>query len=199
MAEARDDREIPAWKIKERDRFLSLLQREGKQTLLEIGCGPGKYARFFQDHGLTVVCTDLSPEMVRLCREKGLEAYAMDFLNLDFPEHSFDAVFALNCLLHVPKADLPRVLQGIRSLLVPTGLFYLGIYGGVEYEGVSPDDAYEPKRFFSFHTDDQIRQVTTAYFDLVSFKTIQIENDEPGFQFQSLILRPPQALQGDEP
>ena len=57
---------IAPWKIEERERFLSLLKQEGKQTLLEIGAGPGKYAKFFQDNGLSVVCTDLSPEMVQL-------------------------------------------------------------------------------------------------------------------------------------
>jgi hypothetical protein len=30
--------------------------------------------------------------------------------------------------------------------------FYLGMYGGKEYEGVWPEDEYEPERFFCFHT-----------------------------------------------
>ena len=101
---------------------------------------------------------------------------------------SFDAVFALNCLLHVPKKDLPQVLQAIRTLLKPDGLFYLGLYGGKEYEGTWPEDEYEPKRFFSFHTDDQIRKVVTGLFKLLYFKCIPLEG-ERDFHFQSLILR----------
>lgn len=57
---------------------------------------------------LQVVATDLSPAMVGFCRQKGLDAHVMDFLHLDFPAGSFDAVYALNCLLHVPNADLPE-------------------------------------------------------------------------------------------
>ncbi len=148
QAEERDKRQISTWKIEERDYFLSMLQQENKRSLLEIGAGTGQYAKFFHDKGLTIICTDLSPEMVRLCRAKGLTAYTMDFLSLDFPDSSFDAVFALNCLLHVPKKDLPQVLQAIRALLKPDGLFYLGLYGGQERAGTWPEDDYEPKRFF---------------------------------------------------
>ncbi len=187
MAEERDKFQISAWKLEERESFLSLLKTEGKQSLLEVGAGTGHFAKFFQDNGLTVICTDLSPEMVQLCRAKGLTAYTTDFMRLDFPERSFDAVFALNCLLHVPKRDLPQVLAAIRALLRPTGLFYLGLYGGHEYEGVWPEDDYEPQRFFSFHTDEQIRQVVTEYFELLAFKQIPLTGYD--FHFQSIILR----------
>ena len=187
-AEERDKRELSGWKIEERAYFLSLLQEEGKRRLLEIGAGTGWYGKFFQENGLAVVCTDLSPENVRLCRAKGLTAYAMDFLRLDFPEGSFDAAFALNCLLHVPRQDLPQVLRAIRSVLRPKGLFYLGLYGGTEHEGVWPADRYEPKRFFCSHTDDQIRKITSEVFELVRFKRIALEGEED-LHFQSLILR----------
>jgi SAM-dependent methyltransferase len=187
-AEERDRYEIAPWKIEERARFLAVLDQEGKRNLLEIGAGTGQHGKFFQDNGLKVVCTDLSPEMVRLCRAKGLTAYAMDFLNLDFPERSFDAIYALNCLLHVPKKDLPRVLQALRALLQPAGLFYLGLYGGKDYQGVYPDDHHEPKRFFSFHTDEQIRQAVTKFFELLYFEQIPQEGEDD-FHYQSLILR----------
>jgi len=187
QAEERDKHDISAWKIEERAHFLSLLQAERRRRLLEIGAGTGWHAKFFQENGLAVVCTDLSPENVRLCRAKGLTAYAMDFLSLDFPDGSFDAVFALNCLLHVPGQDLPRVLTAIQGVLKPRGLFYLGMYGGKEQEGVWPEDGYEPKRFFCFHTDDQIRRVTSEFFELLRFKRIALEGDD--FHFQSLILR----------
>ena len=187
-AKEREKYEVSAWKIEERDHFLSLLRVEGMRSLLEIGAGTGKHGKFFHDSGLRVVCTDLSPENVKLCQAKGLTAYTMDFLELDFPDGSFDAVFALNCLLHVPKQDLPQVLRAIRGVLKPGGLFYLGLYGGKAYEGVWPEDTYEPKRFFCFHSDDQIQKVTSQFFELLRFKRIPLEWDEE-FHFQSLILR----------
>jgi SAM-dependent methyltransferase len=150
--------------------------------------------RFFQDNGLTVTCTDLSPEMVRLCREKGLDAHVMDFLNLDFPAAHFDAVYALNCLLHVPKTDLPRVLQAIRRVLKPGGLMFMAVYGGFEHEDVWEDDNHEPKRFFAFYTDEQVQAVFGQFFEVEQFTAV--DNDtQNGLHSQILILRRPYMQQ----
>ena len=129
-ARERDLNAVPPWKAEERRRFLALLQDEGGSTLLELGAGPGKDGEFFRDHGLDVLCTDLSPEIVALCEDKGLAARVMDFSDLDLPPETFDAVYALNCLLHIPDGELPAVLRGIRAVLKSGGLFYLGVYGG---------------------------------------------------------------------
>ncbi|WJH32257.1 class I SAM-dependent methyltransferase [Paenibacillus sp. CC-CFT747] len=103
MARERDRSELQDWKINERSRFLSKLQEEKRGRLLEIGAGTGRDSLFFQEAGLQVTAADLSEEMAALCREKGLDARIMDFYRLDFAKATFDAVYALNCLLHVPK------------------------------------------------------------------------------------------------
>jgi SAM-dependent methyltransferase len=151
-AERRDAQDIEHWKIEERAAFLNRLQDDGCTRLLEVGAGPGADSSFFQASGVDVVASDLSAQMVATCREKGLEAHVAGFLELGaaFPAGSFDAVYALNCLLHVPNADLPAVLDAIRGLLRPGGLFFLGVYGGDGTEGIDDQDSYTPARFFSF-------------------------------------------------
>jgi SAM-dependent methyltransferase len=189
-AEERDKREISPWKHAERQAFLRKLQDEGKNTFLELGAGPGRDSLYFQQNGLQVVSTDLSPEMVRLCRDKGLEAHEMDFLNLDFPANHFSAVYALNSLLHVPKPFQQTALLEIRRVMEAGGLYFLGIYGGIEQDAIWEADAYEPKRHFTFHTDRQIRDLAQSVFEICDFKTIEIaESEEKGLHFQRLILR----------
>jgi len=187
-AAERDANELAGWKLTLRAGFLALLQAEGKRALLEIGAGPGHFAAYFRDNGLDVTCTDLSPEMVRLCREKGLTAHVMDFLRLDFPPATFDAVFALNCLLHVPSADLPRVLAAVHGLLRPGGLFFYGVYGGYAFEGLWPDDRLTPTRYFTFYPDDELRRRVARLFDEISFQAVPIEGRGDG-HFQALTLR----------
>jgi SAM-dependent methyltransferase len=184
----RCQKEITSWKMVEIRRFLSLLQEEKRTDLLEIGAGTGLFGGFFQEHGMQVTCTDLSPEMVKHCREIGLTVYEMDFLNLDFPPSSFDAIFAMNCLLHVPKQTLPLVLQSLRDLLKQDGLFYWGQYGGMESEGPWPEDHYEPKRFFALYMDDELREIAGRYFEIVSFQRVELD-DENEMHFQGMILR----------
>lgn len=184
-AEWRDQRDKEPWKLAERELFASRLLDDGAGRLLEIGAGPGHDSAFFASHGLSVVATDLSPAMVALCRAKGLDAHVRDFLNLGFPAGSFDAVYALNCLLHVPTADLPGVLAAVRAVLRPGGWFYLGSYGGNGAEGPLSDDRHEPARFFSWRTDAQIRVLASQHFTLFDFHTIAAGQ----LHFQSLTLR----------
>ncbi|MFC2081799.1 class I SAM-dependent methyltransferase [Candidatus Bipolaricaulota bacterium] len=189
MAAEREIRVLPEWKLAERRRFLGQMRDDGATSLLEAGSGPGVDAVYFRDHGLDVVCVDLSPEMVASCRDKGLTAHEMDLVDLRLPPGSFDAVYALNCLLHVPKAELPLALGEIWKVLAPGGLFYLGVYGGIDSEGEWEHDTHEPKRFFSFHTDGGLRAEVERVFDVVSFRRIDVGASDPWFHFQSFILR----------
>ncbi|MFD1676011.1 class I SAM-dependent methyltransferase [Alicyclobacillus fodiniaquatilis] len=186
QANERDNFSKANWKVRERDLFLSHLRERHLKNLLEIGAGTGQDSLFFIDNGIEATATDMSGEMVRLCREKNLSAYQMDFYNLEFPTESFDAVWSLNCLLHVPKRDLPSVLEGIRDVLKPGGLFYLGVYGGEDSEGVWEGDSSVPKRFFSFHTDQSIQYVVSKYFEIIYFKTVDYGHES--LHFQSMIL-----------
>ncbi|HEY44031.1 MAG TPA: class I SAM-dependent methyltransferase [Anaerolineae bacterium] len=187
-ADERDQKGVSEWKHHERLRFLSLLRDEERHMLLDVGAGIGVHGRFFQDHGMDVICTDLSYENVQRCREKGLTACVMDFLSIGFAHKIFDALFAMNCLLHVPKRDLPLVLESLRNKLVIGGLFYWGQYGGIGREGSWSDDHYEPKRFFSLLPDDQMRAFSERYFEVISFNIIEIEQ-ENDIHFHSVILR----------
>lgn len=185
----RDKASRGSWRIRERHKFLELLAKEKRSTLLEIGAGPGKDSKFFHDNGLQVIATDLSPQMVALCREKGLEAYTMDFKNLDFPTESFDAVYAFNSLLHVPKQDLQAVLVTLQKLLKPSGLFFVAVWGGKESEGVWEDDRQRPKRFFSFFTDEELKKTVSSFFDIYDFEALMMPDSDEGLHIQRLILR----------
>jgi SAM-dependent methyltransferase len=187
QAQQRNQSTIQDWKAAERSQFLSLLRGEGKRSLLEVGAGHGRDSQFFQEHGFQVTCIDLSPQMVHLCQQKGLDARLMDMIDLEFADDSFDAVYALNSLLHVPKNELPTVLQNVHRVLRAEGLFYLGVYGGYDFEGIWEEDSYQPKRFFSFHSDAGLQQAVAPYFRLLSFRSIPLDYDI--LRFQSLTLR----------
>ncbi len=186
-ASRRDRGERAVWKLDVRQRFLLLLQEEGKRDVLEIGAGPGFDSLFFQENGLRVVATDLSPAMVELCQQKGLEAHVRDFLSLDLPDESVDAVYALNCLLHVPRADLPAVLKNLCRMLRKGGLLNAITYGGVEREGTFAEGGFE-ERFLSYYTRERLVEVYTALFELVEIHEIPTGEAERPVAF-SLILR----------
>ena len=186
----RERAELAPWKLGVRQQFLETLREEGATTMLEIGPGTGRNSRFFGDNGLDVVATDLSAEMVRLCRDKGLSAHVMDFKGLDFPSASFDAVYAFNCLLHVPSDDFIPVLIHIRGVIKPGGLLFLGQWGDIDYEGVPDWDRHDPPRFFCQYTDQRIQDLVSQVFELVEFRPIKVDAaDDPRVRFQAMTLR----------
>lgn len=188
-AGARDTEEKQDWKTIERDRFLTELRRNGARTLLELGPGPGRDSLFFQQQGFRVTAADLSSEMVKLCRAKGIDARELDMADLPFADGSFDAVYALNSLLHIPKAELPDVLAQIRRVMKPGGLFYMGVYGGMNSEGVWEQDVYEPKRFFAMYDDAAMRETVGRAFEIAYFGVVRVASSERQPHFQSMILQ----------
>jgi SAM-dependent methyltransferase len=182
----------PPWKLAERQSFLERLRSEGANRLLEVGAGSGQDSEYFAAAGLDVVATDLSPAMVEYCRAKGLDARVADVLSLDsgdgsFKPASFDAIYTANCLLHVPNADLPAALAKLAGLLRPYGLMYVGLWGGEDREGVLlENDDHEPKRFFSWRTDERIQEYVLPDFAILDFHTVKVDYRH---HYQSLTLR----------
>lgn len=151
--------------------FIQNLQ--GKR-ILDVGSGPGRDSLFFKNKGLNPVCIDISSSMIKLCKEKDLEAYEMDLENIEFDDFSFDGVWAYTSLLHVPKNKISSVLKRIKSLLKNDGIFYLGMKEG-NFEGFKEDERYpNTRRFSTFFTDEEIRKLLTEDFELLHTSKVEI-------------------------
>lgn len=185
-ADERDRSKLADWKFEERQMYLQSLLENDLNAILELGAGPGRDAAYFAEHRFDVVCVDLSEEMVRLCKDKGLDARRMDMRELAFADGEFDSVYAMNSLLHVPKADIGTVLAEVHRVLKPGGLFFWGVYGGESSEGIWEQDSYEPKRFFAMYTDEELARLAEPLFAVEDFHTVPMES---GPHFQSLLLR----------
>ena len=188
VAAQREEMGEAEWRWPIAERLLETMRERGLISLLEIGAGVGFTSRWFADRGLDVTATDLSPEQVELCRAKGLDARVADMYDLGFPDESFGAVWMMNCIHHVPSADTVDVLAGIARVIRPGGLCYLGVWGGVDEEGVLEDDFYQPPRFFCFRSDESLRSAAEEVFDVLSFETFQPEEDDDDRHMQSLVL-----------
>ena len=94
------------WRIDVLDRFEQRLT-DATSTILELGCGTGQLAAHLATHGWDVVAIDLSPGNVEATASRGIDAHVADFADLPFADGAFDAAFAFNSLLHVPKPELP--------------------------------------------------------------------------------------------
>ncbi len=88
--------------------------------VLEVGCGWGELAEWVaRETDARVVATDLSPRMVELARDRGVDAHVADVQALPFDDASFDVVVAAWMLYHVP--DLDRAVAELARVLRPGG------------------------------------------------------------------------------
>ena len=175
------------WKKRERKTFLSYLYNEKKKYLLEIGAGTGEDSVYLKKCGLNVTTIDISPANVRQCKKRGLKALILDMYDLHKLHRKFDAIYALNSLQHIPKNDFEFILRKIKKTLKKGGLFYLGLYGGIDCEGIYKKDHCRPKRFFSFYHTEGILAIVQKYYCLEYFRHIMPFKD--GGTHQSIILR----------
>lgn len=90
------------------------------RRILEVGCGWGELAEWVgRETGAEVVAIDLSPGMVELARERGVDAQVGDVQALPFADDEFDIAIAAWMLYHVP--DLDRALAELARVLRPGG------------------------------------------------------------------------------
>jgi ubiquinone/menaquinone biosynthesis C-methylase UbiE len=93
--------------------------------LLDLGCGAGESSVYFTLKGARCVATDWSPRMVSAARRLAqmhqveIEISVLNASDIDYPDNTFDIVYAANLLHHV-ETDL--ALQEIHRVLKPGGV-----------------------------------------------------------------------------
>jgi len=106
--------------IDARETAMAAIRELAPGRVLEVGCGWGELAEWIErDTGAEVVAVDLSPRMVELARERGVDARVADVQELPFADGEFDVVVAAWMLYHVPNIDL--ALMEIARVLRPGG------------------------------------------------------------------------------
>jgi len=98
------------------------------QTALDLGCGTGEDALRLMQAGLRVRAIDASGEMVRIARDRGVDAETLAIENCGRLEGSFDVVLsnfgALNCV-----EDIESLREPLARLVRPGGYMAICVIG----------------------------------------------------------------------
>jgi ubiquinone/menaquinone biosynthesis C-methylase UbiE len=128
-----------------RDRVLDNARVEPGETLLDVGCGDGLIAFGALKRGANVVFSDISKELLDVCREIAGDDERCTFVKASatdlsaVPDASVDAVTMRSVLIYV--ADRERAFAEFRRVLKPGGrLSIFEPLNSFEYPG--PDDRW---------------------------------------------------------
>lgn len=122
----------------------------GAARVLDLGCGPGRDARRLTQVGYRVVGLDYVSRFVKIAMTRSSARFiAADIRAVPFVRASFDAIWAVASLLHVPKTNIPAVLSALRFVVRPHGVLLASIKAGGG-EVVNGDG-----RFYSLYSSDE--------------------------------------------
>jgi len=112
------------------DRMVELAAPKAGWRGLDIATAAGHTAFAFAPHVLEMTATDLTPEMVELCRARAQElghdnviVHQADAEALPFPDGEFDLVTCRIAPHHFPNPD--RFIAEVARVLTPGGVFVL--------------------------------------------------------------------------
>jgi SAM-dependent methyltransferase len=120
----------------ERAAAMRLLGR-GPGRLLDVGCGTGATTADFRDAGWDVTGVDISEDMLRLARGRGLDVVRADSVALPFDGASFDAVVSL--WTHTDVDDFGAAVGEAARVLRPGGIL---VYAGAHPCFIGPHSRF---------------------------------------------------------
>ncbi len=157
------DHQEDTWWIGGTDAFISFLKP--KSPVLDVGCGAGTKSKYLLDKGLGVVGIDFSEKMIEIAkREVPLATFkVVDIKDMGELQESFDGILAQAVLLHIPKAEVVGVINGLKNKLKDGGYLYIAVKekrpeSKEEEVKVEDDYGYRYERFFSYFTLPEIRK-----------------------------------------
>ena len=105
--------------------YIQELKRVGAKRVLDIGCGSGGFMEMAQKEGIEIVGVDISSQMVKNAKERGLEAYCVDICEFD---GEFDVAVAIfDVVNYMDKEYLKKFLSCVENRLKSGGYFLFDI------------------------------------------------------------------------
>ncbi len=100
---------------------------EHHHPVLDVACGRGEFLELLKEKGIPGSGVELDAQMVRRCREKGLEVAEKSLFEYlgETPDESFGGIFAAQLIEHLDHEALVRLIALAFRKLQPGGLLVL--------------------------------------------------------------------------
>ena len=103
--------------------------------ILECGCGTGLILERLAKFSRRAVGIDLSPGMLQLARDRGLDAREGSVTELPFADGEFDVTCSFKVLAHVP--DIGKALREMARVTKPGGVILAEFYNPMSFRGLA--------------------------------------------------------------
>jgi ubiquinone/menaquinone biosynthesis C-methylase UbiE len=152
----------PLPQLDEIDEFSSLLPKDAR--VLDVGCAGGRDSKLLAKRGFEVTGVDLSSGLIGVAKKKSpdIEFVQANFLDLPFPENSFEGVWAQASLLHLESVeDVKKALSEFFRVLKKKGVVHITVKAqtGEDKFAVVSDKLSKHDRFFQFFRKEEVEKL----------------------------------------
>jgi ubiquinone/menaquinone biosynthesis C-methylase UbiE len=158
------------------------VERYGRgRDVLEVGCGTGLVLSRIREFAKSAKGVDLSPGMLELARERGLDVVEGSATDLPFDSESFDVTCSFKVLAHVREIDV--ALGEMARVTRPGGTILAEFYNPLSFRGLAKrlvppgriaDDAHEGHVFTRFDAPWDVRRLVPDDCELVGSRGVRV-------------------------
>ena len=159
------------------------------RTVLDFGCGCGRVIQHWKPSpNTTLHGTDLAPHLIAWCQRR-LDRVASFKVNsltqpLDYPDETFDFVYALSVFTHLDETGQQRWIKELRRVLKTGGYLYFTTHGAIPSHALDEQYRSELRRngftvlrpelaggiaCGAFHSEEYIREKMAEGFECFEF------------------------------
>jgi len=151
------------------------------KDVLEVGCGTGLVLSRIAGFARNARGVDLSPGMLALARDRGLDVVEGSATALPFPDASFDVTCSFKVLAHVPEIE--KALGEMTRVTRPGGVVIAEFYNPFSLRGLlkrlAPpgeiaDSAHEHHVYTRYDSPRTITRLFPAGSELVGARGVRI-------------------------
>jgi ubiquinone/menaquinone biosynthesis C-methylase UbiE len=118
------------------DLEVELCERYGRNNdVLECGCGTGLILERIKEFARRAAGIDLSPGMLSIAKDRGLDVREGSVTALPFEDASFDVTCSFKVLAHVP--DIGKALREMARVTKPGGVILAEFYNPLSLRGLA--------------------------------------------------------------
>lgn len=97
------------------------------QTVLDLGCGTGKFSRLLAERANKVTALDLSPNSIQIARQRSqqfnnIDYQVADISQCDFASERFEAIVSIATFHHL---SLEQLIPKLKAALKPGGVLII--------------------------------------------------------------------------
>ena len=110
---------------------LDKIKIKKKSNVLDLGCGNGRFAKYFLDKEINYYGYDISEELIKIAQKNNPKGCfsSGDLLKTPYRNNTFDLLISIATLHHIPSSEMrEQALKEVKRVLKSDGIAVISIW-----------------------------------------------------------------------